>query len=92
MDEGVITIKILKKFLFWLPFLSLVLIVFEIIVQPIKHIWMAIDPIYAYLYLVLLEDFHSLTYALILHFILAIIYGFVLDRFIEKLRTNPNKS
>ncbi|CAM5222858.1 hypothetical protein UACE39S_00608 [Ureibacillus acetophenoni] len=81
--------KYLKKFSFWLPLFSLALIVFELIFQPVKHPWMAMDPIFTFLFAFLhpvLPDNQSIIFALGLHFLLAILYGLLLDRYLPKLR------
>ncbi|PYF06245.1 hypothetical protein [Ureibacillus chungkukjangi] len=81
--------KLLKKFTFWLPLLSIFIIVYELVFKPVKHPWAAIDPIFSFLFtflLPLLPDNPSIFYALTLHFLLAVSYGIILDRYIPKIR------
>ena len=81
--------KFHKKFSFWLPLFSIFFIIYELVFQPVKHPWAAIDPIFSFLFaflLPLLPDNPSIFYALALHFLLAVCYGIILDRYIPKIR------
>ena len=82
--------RVLKRFTFWLPLFSFAFILFELIYQPAKHLAFAgIDPIFAFLFSFLrlfLPDNQSIYFGLALHFLLAVCYGLLLDRYLPKLK------
>ncbi|MDN7240969.1 hypothetical protein QWY14_04165 [Planococcus sp. N028] len=85
--------KLFYKFAFWLPFFSFLLILMELFLQPANSlVWTAIDPVYVYLHSLLPEAFNSLYFLLLLHFLLALLYGFAIDALIKKiLESQPNE-
>lgn len=82
--------KLFTKFAFWLPFFSFLLVLFEIFVQPEKSlVFLAIDPLFGYIRSMLPEAMTSLFFLLLLHFLLALIYGFAIDALIKRLKEFP---
>ena len=79
--------KLFYKFSFWLPFFSFLLIMFELIAQPAKSlVWTVIDPVFRYLHSLLPDFADSLFILLLLHFLLALLYGYAIDSLIKKVK------
>lgn len=82
--------KLFIKFAFWLPFFSFLLILFELFAQPAKSlVFTVIDPLFGYIQSLLPESMNSLSFLLLLHFLLALVYGFTIDALIKKLQKLP---
>ena len=83
--------SLFKRFVFWLPLLTVVHYIYELLFNPIKDIVLAIDPVLSYLFRLFggtmydYENYSILFYGFLLHFILWFIYGFIIDRFIKNL-------
>ena len=78
--------KLFSKFSFWLPFLSFLLILFELFVQPAKpFVWMGLDPVFGFIRSLLPDVIDTLPFLLLLHFLLALLYGFAIDGLIKKI-------
>ncbi|MDN7228277.1 hypothetical protein QWY15_13315 [Planococcus sp. N064] len=78
--------KLFFKFSFWLPFFSFMLILFELLVQPAKPlVWMGLDPVFDFIRSLLPDIMDTLPSLLLLHFLLALLYGFTLDALIKKI-------
>lgn len=79
-----------SKFAFWLPFISFLLILFEIIGQPAKSLgFAAIDPLFGFIRSLLPNALKSRFFLLPLHFLLALVYGFTVDALIKKIKEIP---
>lgn len=84
---------LLKRFSFWLPLLSLIHYINELIYNPIKDIVFAIDPLLNFSLTILnnsgflydYENYEFLFPGFLLHFCLWLIYGVVIDYFIRVL-------
>lgn len=82
--------KLFSKFSFWLPFLSFILILFELFVQPAKPlVWMGLDPVFGFIRSLLRDVIDTLPFLLLLHFLLALLYGFAIDGLIKKISEVP---
>lgn len=78
--------KLFFKFSFWLPFFSFMLILFELFVQPAKPlVGMGLDPVFGFIRSLLPHIMDTLPFLLLLHFVLALLYGFALDALIKKI-------
>lgn len=85
--------KLFTKFAFWLPFISFLLILFELFAQPAKSlVFTVIDPVFGYIRTLLPETMNSLSFLLLLHFLLALLYGFAIDALIKKRKEFPKNN
>ena len=81
--------SLFKRFGFWLPLLTVVNYIYELLFNPIKDIVLAIDPVLSYLFSLFggtmydYENHTILFYGFLLHFILWFLYGMIIDRFIK---------
>lgn len=75
----------LNRFSFWLPFLSLMIIGYEVIVHPVTHPWAGIDPLYASTLSIMPDAFRIIPLMLMLYFLFAVLYGVVLDFLVKRI-------
>ena len=74
-----------KRFAFWLPFLSVIHFIYEMLFNPIKDIVLAIDPLLGFLFklfngFVYNYESHLILFpGFLLHFVLWLLYGFIID-------------
>lgn len=82
--------KLFTKLAFRLPFFSFLLILFELFAQSVKSlVFTAIDPLFGFVRSLLPEALDSLFFLLLLHFLLALGYGFAIDALIKRLKEFP---
>lgn len=82
--------NLFSKFVFWLPFFSFLLILFELVAQPAKSlVFTAIDPLFGYIQSFLPEAMNSFIFLMLLHFLLALLYGLAIDALIKKFKEIP---
>ena len=83
--------SLFKRFAFWLPIFAVVHYMYELFCNPIKDIVLAIDPLLSYLFTLFdgvvydYENFKILFPGFLLHVLLWLIYGFIIDRIAKKL-------
>ncbi|AQQ53127.1 hypothetical protein [Planococcus lenghuensis] len=75
----------LTRFVFWLPFLSLMIIGYELLVRPVTHPWAGIDPLYVYALSALPDAFRVIPLMLMLHFLFAVLYGVMWDALVKRI-------
>lgn len=79
--------KLFSRFAFWLPFFSFLLILFELVARPAKSLMFTVtDPLFGYIRSLLPEVMNSLIFLMLLHFLLALLYGLAIDALIKKLK------
>ena len=89
--------SLFKRFAFWLPILAVIHYMYELIVNPIKDIVLAIDPLLGFLITlfdgVVYDDklFKLLFPGFLLHFSLWLTYGLIIDRIVKKFRSAAEK-
>lgn len=84
---------LLKRFAFWLPILAVVHYIFELVWNPVKDIVFAFDPLLAKIlwmfnihgFLYDSEHFKILFPGFLLHLLLWLIYGLIIDYIIKFL-------
>ncbi|MCT6923478.1 hypothetical protein [Metasolibacillus sp.] len=82
---------LLKRFAFWLPVLAVVNYIFELIVNPIKDVGLAVDPLLSFILMNMgnitydHENFKLLFPGFLIHFSLWLLYGVLIDKFIKQL-------
>lgn len=82
--------KLFTTFAFWLPFFSFLLILFELFAQPTKSlVFTGIDPLFGHIRSLLPKNINSQFFLLLLHFLLALLYGFIIDALIKKIKEFP---
>ena len=80
-----------KRFTFWLPFLSVIHYIYEMVFNPIKDIVLAIDPLLGFLFNLFngavydYENHLILFPGFLVHFVLWLLYGLIIDWILKNL-------
>ncbi|MCG7334875.1 hypothetical protein MHZ95_06270 [Sporosarcina sp. ACRSM] len=92
--------SLLKRFAFWLPVLTVIHYMFEVLWNPVKDIVFAFDPLLAKIFWMLNsggflyddEHFKILFLGFLVHFLLWFIYGLIIDYMINLIFRQNEKA